>query len=78
VAKQDVPSRALGQQGGKELQEELGSGVNVEDGDLAQELDEKQVVPELYPYGSRGPLGAHYLGAKYNVRWGDLTDKEDL
>jgi hypothetical protein len=28
-------------------------------------------VPELYPYGSRGPIGAHYLGAKHNVRWGD-------
>jgi glucose-6-phosphate 1-dehydrogenase len=26
-------------------------------------------APELYPYGSRGPLGAHYLGAKHNVRW---------
>lgn len=27
--------------------------------------------PELYPYGSRGPVGAHYLAAKYGVRWGD-------
>lgn len=30
-------------------------------------------VPELYPYGSRGPIGAHYLGAKHNVRWGDSS-----
>lgn len=35
-----------------------------------------QVAPELYPYGSRGPVGAHYLAAKYNVRWGDLTEDE--
>ena len=39
-----------------------------------QELDERGVAPELYPYGSRGPLGAHYLAAKYGVRWGDLGD----
>ena len=39
---------------------------------LLNELEEKQVVPETYPYGSRGPIGAHYLGAKYDVRWGDL------
>ncbi|GFH11285.1 glucose-6-phosphate 1-dehydrogenase, partial [Haematococcus lacustris] len=25
------------------------------------------VAPELYPYGSRGPVGSHYLAAKYNV-----------
>jgi glucose-6-phosphate 1-dehydrogenase len=31
------------------------------------------MVPELYPYGSRGPIGAHYLGAKHNVRWGDSS-----
>lgn len=36
----------------------------------------KQVAPELYPYGSRGPVGAHYLAAKYNVRWGDLADDD--
>jgi hypothetical protein len=35
-----------------------------------------QVSPELYPYGSRGPVGAHYLAAKYNVRWGDTGDDE--
>jgi hypothetical protein len=36
-------------------------------------LEEKRIAPELYPYGSRGPVGAHYLAAKYNVRWGDLS-----
>ncbi|XWS54029.1 hypothetical protein CRYUN_Cryun10bG0053400 [Craigia yunnanensis] len=36
------------------------------------ELEEKKIIPEYYPYGSRGPVGAHYLAAKYNVRWGDL------
>ncbi|KAI4378237.1 hypothetical protein MLD38_015746 [Melastoma candidum] len=40
---------------------------------LLKELDEKKIAPELYPYGSRGPVGAHYLAAKYNVRWGDLS-----
>ncbi|KAK1272238.1 hypothetical protein QJS04_geneDACA012567 [Acorus gramineus] len=39
---------------------------------LLKELEEKKVVPELYPYGSRGPVRSHYLAAKYNVRWGDL------
>ncbi|KAG2599242.1 glucose-6-phosphate 1-dehydrogenase 2, chloroplastic-like [Panicum virgatum] len=40
---------------------------------LLKELEEKRIAPELYPYGSRGPVGAHYLAAKYNVRWGDLN-----
>ncbi|KAI6668056.1 hypothetical protein NL676_036597 [Syzygium grande] len=37
---------------------------------LLKELEEKKIVPELYPYSSRGPVGAHYLAAKHNVRWG--------
>jgi hypothetical protein len=41
-----------------------------------QDIEEKQVQPELYPYGSRGPLGAHYLAAKHGVRWGDLADED--
>lgn len=36
-----------------------------------------QVAPELYPYGSRGPVGSHYLAAKYGVRWGDLNEDEE-
>ncbi|KAJ7528799.1 hypothetical protein O6H91_15G020700 [Diphasiastrum complanatum] len=39
---------------------------------LLKDLEEKKVAPELYPYGSRGPVGAYYLAAKHNVRWGDL------
>ncbi|KAL9386663.1 hypothetical protein Peur_019787 [Populus x canadensis] len=39
---------------------------------VLKELEEKNVIPEYYPYGSRGPVGAHYLAARYNVRWGDL------
>ncbi|PKA61064.1 Glucose-6-phosphate 1-dehydrogenase, chloroplastic [Apostasia shenzhenica] len=35
---------------------------------LLRELEEKHIAPELYPYGSRGPVGAHYLAAKHNVR----------
>ncbi|CAA6659973.1 unnamed protein product [Spirodela intermedia] len=40
---------------------------------VLKELEDKKIAPELYPYGSRGPVGAHYLAAKYNVRWGDLS-----
>ncbi|KAF5443584.1 hypothetical protein F2P56_036130 [Juglans regia] len=42
---------------------------------LLKELEEKKIIPEYYPYGSRGPVGAHYLAAKYNVRWGDGVDQ---
>ncbi|XP_004303563.1 PREDICTED: glucose-6-phosphate 1-dehydrogenase, chloroplastic [Fragaria vesca subsp. vesca] len=43
---------------------------------LLNELEQRKIVPELYPYGSRGPVGPHYLAAKHNVRWGDLGDEE--
>ncbi|CAO2828963.1 unnamed protein product [Amaranthus hypochondriacus] len=39
---------------------------------LLKELEQKKVNPEYYPYGSRGPVGAHYLAARHNVQWGDL------
>ncbi|KAG9443491.1 hypothetical protein H6P81_014831 [Aristolochia fimbriata] len=42
---------------------------------VLKELEGKKIAPELYPYGSRGPVGAHYLAAKHNVRWGDLGDE---
>ena len=42
---------------------------------VLKELDTDKVAPELYPYGSRGPVGAHCLAAKYNVRWGDIGDE---
>ncbi|RRT76688.1 hypothetical protein B296_00029778 [Ensete ventricosum] len=42
---------------------------------VLKELDDKRIAPELYPYGSRGPVGAHYLAAKYKVRWGDLSSQ---
>lgn len=41
---------------------------------LLKEIENKKIAPELYPYGSRGPVGAHYLSAKHNVRWGDLGE----
>lgn len=40
---------------------------------VLKELEDKKIVPEYYPYGSRGPIGAHYLAARYKVRWGDLV-----
>merc|ERR1711933_219305 len=33
------------------------------------ESHSERIMPELYPYGSRGPVGAHYLAAKHHVRW---------
>ncbi|KAG6396415.1 hypothetical protein SASPL_142565 [Salvia splendens] len=39
---------------------------------VLKNLEENRKVPEYYPYGSRGPVGAHYLAARYNVKWGDL------
>ena len=42
-----------------------------------QDIEKQQIAPELYPYGSRGPVGAHYLAAKYNVRWGDMASDEE-
>lgn len=39
---------------------------------LLKEIENNKIAPELYPYGSRGPVGAHYLAARHNVRWGDL------
>ncbi|KAL0364350.1 UNVERIFIED_CONTAM: Glucose-6-phosphate 1-dehydrogenase, chloroplastic [Sesamum angustifolium] len=39
---------------------------------VLKELEEKKIIPEYYPYGSRGPVGAHYLAARCNVKWGDI------
>jgi glucose-6-phosphate 1-dehydrogenase len=46
-------------------------------GHVLQEIEQKQMAPELYPYNSRGPVGSHYLAAKYGVRWGDMTDNPE-
>eukprot|EP00238_Polyblepharides_amylifera_P000838 CAMPEP_0196571120 /NCGR_PEP_ID=MMETSP1081-20130531/1284_1 /TAXON_ID=36882 /ORGANISM="Pyramimonas amylifera, Strain CCMP720" /LENGTH=447 /DNA_ID=CAMNT_0041887907 /DNA_START=580 /DNA_END=1923 /DNA_ORIENTATION=- len=43
---------------------------------ILHQLDAEKIKPELYPYGSRGPIGAHYLAAKHKVRWGDLDTDE--
>lgn len=37
---------------------------------LLEALEKDRVPPELYPHGSRGPIGSHYLAAKYGIRWG--------
>ncbi|RZB54112.1 Glucose-6-phosphate 1-dehydrogenase, chloroplastic isoform B [Glycine soja] len=44
---------------------------------VLKDLEEKKIIPEYYPYGSRGPVGAHYLAARHNVRWGDLGTDVD-
>lgn len=38
---------------------------------LLDKIEGQKIAPELYPYGSRGPIGAHYLASRFNVRWGD-------
>ena len=43
-----------------------------------QEIEDQGIAPEQYPYGSRGPVGAHYLAAKYGVRWGDIVNPDEL
>ncbi|KAJ0669570.1 Glucose-6-phosphate 1-dehydrogenase [Helianthus annuus] len=43
---------------------------------VLKELEEKKIVPEYYPYGSRGPVGSHYLAARYKVRWGDVGSEQ--
>ena len=45
--------------------------------ELLQEIESKKVQPELYPYGSRGPVGSHYLASKYGVRWGDILSADE-
>lgn len=39
---------------------------------VLHQLEREQIQPEMYPYGSRGPIGAHYLASKYDIQWGDL------
>uniref|UniRef100_A0A7S0SAP8 Glucose-6-phosphate 1-dehydrogenase n=1 Tax=Mantoniella antarctica TaxID=81844 RepID=A0A7S0SAP8_9CHLO len=41
---------------------------------ILQKIEKDEVAPELYPYGSRGPIGAHYLASRWKVRWGDTSD----
>lgn len=43
---------------------------------VLKQLELNKTLPEYYPYGSRGPIGAHYLAATYNVRWGDVGADE--
>ncbi|GKV18264.1 hypothetical protein SLEP1_g28669 [Rubroshorea leprosula] len=39
---------------------------------LLKTLEEKKTAPELYSYGSSGPVGVHYLAAKHGVRMGEF------
>jgi glucose-6-phosphate 1-dehydrogenase len=43
---------------------------------MLKAIEEQRREPESYPYGSRGPIGAHYLAANYRIRWGDLEDDD--
>ncbi|XP_062144871.1 inactive glucose-6-phosphate 1-dehydrogenase 4, chloroplastic isoform X2 [Alnus glutinosa] len=36
---------------------------------VLNEMDKKNIVPELYELGGRGPVGAYYLWAKHGVPW---------
>lgn len=39
---------------------------------LLNTLEERKIAPDLYSYGSSGPVGVHYLAAKHGVRWGEF------
>jgi glucose-6-phosphate 1-dehydrogenase len=38
---------------------------------ILKELEKNHVVPEGYSFGSRGPVAADYIAAKYGVRWSE-------
>ncbi|XP_052193177.1 inactive glucose-6-phosphate 1-dehydrogenase 4, chloroplastic isoform X3 [Diospyros lotus] len=38
---------------------------------VLREIDKKNMAPELYELGGRGPVGAYYLWAKHGVPWID-------
>lgn len=38
---------------------------------ILNEIDNKNIAPELYELGGRGPVGAYYLWAKHGVRWAE-------
>jgi len=38
---------------------------------ILKELEKNTVVPESYAFGSRGPVEADYLAARYNVKWSE-------
>lgn len=38
---------------------------------LLEDIESQKVVPELYTFGGRGPIGAYYLGATHDVKWAD-------
>ncbi|KAK4794732.1 hypothetical protein SAY86_012726 [Trapa natans] len=38
---------------------------------VLNEVDKKNISPELYELGGRGPVGAYYLWAKHKVQWAD-------
>ncbi|KAL6139123.1 hypothetical protein ACLB2K_064400 [Fragaria x ananassa] len=38
---------------------------------VLDEIDKKNIAPELYELGGRGPVGAYYLWAKHGVPWAE-------
>lgn len=38
---------------------------------VLQEIDKRNIAPERYELGGRGPTGAYYLWAKHGVGWAD-------
>jgi glucose-6-phosphate 1-dehydrogenase len=38
---------------------------------LLDEIESQKVVPELYTFGGRGPIGSYFLGAQHGVKWAD-------
>lgn len=38
---------------------------------VLNEIDKRNIAPEIYDLGGRGPVGAYYLWAKHGVRWSE-------
>ena len=38
---------------------------------ILKNLEENSIIPETYPFGSRGPVESDYLAAKYNIKWSE-------
>lgn len=48
--------------------DEVAAGWNILS-PVLEEIDKKNIRPEFYELGGRGPIGAYYLWAKHGVRW---------
>jgi glucose-6-phosphate 1-dehydrogenase len=38
---------------------------------ILKNLEKNSIIPETYPFGSRGPVESDYLAARYNIKWSE-------